>query len=107
MKIKMTFEIGNGYGYYCELDNSAHLDSRKRFFEEPRSVNVLVRESPKSISSTISISLDIDADEMPKDINCMHNKNKTNRQLLFLAGVYFITIVVIIAEYIVFFVAKR
>jgi hypothetical protein len=92
--IKMTFEIGNGYGCYCEIDDATRVES----FSSSISI--------QSMKERRYLKVDDDdvADELHED-NC--RKNKTNKQIWFIIGVYSITTLVIIVEYLVFCVAKR
>jgi len=93
--IKMTFEIGNGYGCYCELDEAAQVES----FSSSISI--------QSMKERRYLNVD-DDDDIADDLHeNARRKNKTNKQIWFMIGVYSITAVVIIVEYLVFCVAKR
>jgi len=85
----MSFEFGNGYGCYCELD-------------EP---------SLPTVSTSISI-------QSMKDRRYLHEEDsdaeeekeseyRKNKKAWFIAGIYSITVSVLIFEYLVFFIAKR
>jgi hypothetical protein len=92
--IKMTFEIGNGYGCYCELDEAMQLES----FSSSISIQSMKERR------YLNVDDESDADELYENTR---RKNKANKQIWFMIGVYSITTVVIIVEYLVFFVAKR
>ena len=89
----MSFEVGNGYGCYCEID-------------EPSLPTVSTSISIQSMKDRRYLhEEDSDSDEY-RDSEYYH-KNKKTRQVLFMVGIYSITATVLIFEYLVFFVAKR
>jgi len=61
----MTFEIGNGYGYYCELGEEAQVSQITRTNIEP-------------------------------------NPSKPDRQIVFLVGLYTLTVGILLFEYVIF-----
>jgi hypothetical protein len=88
----MTFEIGNGYGCYCDLDDVTKV--------EPFRSSISI----KLMKDRRSLTVESDPDEAVENSNC---KTKANKQMWFLVSVYSIAVTVIIVEYLVFFVAKR
>lgn len=72
----MTFEIGNGYGYYCELGEELQI-----------SQNATLRiENSQKFNKEDSENTD----------------SKHDRQTMFLAGFYTLTVGILLFEYLVF-----
>jgi len=66
----MTFEIGNGYGYYCELGEETQVSQITRTNIEPN--------PSKS------------------------DPSKPDRQIVFLVGLYTLTVGILLFEYVIF-----
>ena len=70
----MTFEIGNGYGYYCELGEESHNSQNMRI-ENSQKINKEDSENTES---------------------------KPDRHTMFLAGFYTLTVGILLFEYLIF-----
>jgi len=88
-KNNMSFEFGNGYGCYCELDNPSLPTVRK-------SISIQSMKDRRYLHEE-----DSDVDDKTE------SEYQKNKKAWFIVGIYSITVSVLLFEYLVFFVAKR